>query len=213
MRGLHFKEFFMAFTTRGAAYLRTLRYDYCTPIQHCAAKPYIDLIKSRQKPVEVRINSTFYQKMEVGKLLCLHNQNLGKWVICKITRKTEYPTFIKMLRAEGLKKVLPFARTEEDGLKIYQNFPGAERVYKHGCVAIGLDPISSGQGPLRINKRTRRPKYHLHKRSNTQRTTSSTSKITGTKRKQSSTKPVEKKIKHDSPEKGKSKEKPKEEKK
>ena len=48
-----------------------------------------------------------------------------------------------MLINEGLKNMLPFADTLEEGIKVYQSFPGANRVKELGCCAIGVKHISS----------------------------------------------------------------------
>ena len=50
-----------------------------------------------------------------------------------------------MLISEGVKNMLPFLNNDEleKGIKVYQNFPGAERVKKFGCVAIGIKVIES----------------------------------------------------------------------
>ena len=48
-----------------------------------------------------------------------------------------------MLTSEGLKNMLPFADSLEEGIKIYRSFPGAKRVKELGCCAIGVKHISS----------------------------------------------------------------------
>lgn len=50
-----------------------------------------------------------------------------------------------MLISEGVKNMLPFLNNDEleKGIKVYQNFPGAERVKKYGCIAIGIKVTGS----------------------------------------------------------------------
>lgn len=50
-----------------------------------------------------------------------------------------------MLLSEGVKNMLPFLDAEdlEQGIKVYESFPGAERVKKFGCVAIGIKVIKA----------------------------------------------------------------------
>lgn len=69
------------------------------------------------------------------------NQN----IYGQISFKHEYKNFREMLLSEGVKNMLPFLDAEdlEQGIKVYESFPGAERVKKFGCVAIGINVIKA----------------------------------------------------------------------
>ncbi len=103
--------------------------------------PYIQWIAERVKKAEGRINWDIYQKMQVGETICFYND--PSYVLCKITFKHEYRSFRAMLENEGVQNMLPKANDVDEGVRIYESFPGAERVHTYGTVAIGLNPIDS----------------------------------------------------------------------
>lgn len=108
-----------------------------------AEMPFLSLIFEGKKTAEGRINSPVCQKMRPGDRLRLVDRQSGHYVLCAITYLHCYKSFRKMFDAEGLYNMLPFARTVEEGVAAYEAFPGARRVAKMGCVAIGVQPIES----------------------------------------------------------------------
>lgn len=102
-------------------------------------RPYIIWLAQGVKAAEGRINIPLFQKMKVGQTVCFHNR--FQYVLCKISFLHTYKGFREMLEKEGVKKMLPFARTIEEGIKVYQSFPGASRVSQFGAVAIGVEPL------------------------------------------------------------------------
>ena len=67
----------------------------------------------------------------------------NEYVLCKIVYLNFYDSFEEMISKEGFKNLIPFVKDEAETLKIYKSFPGAERVNKMGCCAIGVVKIKS----------------------------------------------------------------------
>ena len=43
-----------------------------------------------------------------------------------------------MLSTEGFENMIPFAKSFDEALQVYNSFPGSERVKSNGCCAIGI---------------------------------------------------------------------------
>lgn len=104
--------------------------------------PFLKYIASREKKAEGRIASKFVRNLKVGEKLLLFSK--VKFVVCNIKYLHFYKSFKEMLDVEGLENMVPFVETTQQALDIYNNFPGAARVKKLGCCAIGLDFIEDG---------------------------------------------------------------------
>ncbi len=103
--------------------------------------PFLQYIQSGKKKAEGRIAINFVKSFKTGDLLKLENSS--EYAVCEITYLNFYSDFEEMLTSEGLKNMLPFADSLEEGIKIYKSFPGAKRVNELGCCAIGIKHISS----------------------------------------------------------------------
>lgn len=107
---------------------------------------YFDYIMSGQKKFEGRVCGHQCNLMKSGDLLKMFDSRAGWGIICEITSVDKYKGFEEMLRAKGVLNMLPqlsnLQRSEEDlikeGVKVYQSFPGAQRVRNAGAVAIGV---------------------------------------------------------------------------
>lgn len=102
-------------------------------------RPYLTWLKDGIKKAEGRVNGPAYQKMKVGDSIVLHSRE--QYIHGIISFKHEYKTFEEMLQNEGITNMLPFLTNHDmaAAVDVYNNFPGAERVKKFGCVAIGID--------------------------------------------------------------------------
>ncbi|HRW58968.1 MAG TPA: ASCH domain-containing protein [Chlamydiales bacterium] len=109
------------------------------------AQPYIECIANGSKKAEGRIASPSHRELKIGQIICLHHAPTKKWVTCEITYIHHYSSFKEMLENEGLKNMLPFAKTLEEGIAIYMSFPKAERVHSMGALAIGIKPLASSE--------------------------------------------------------------------
>jgi ASC-1-like (ASCH) protein len=104
-------------------------------------EPYMTFIEEGKKTIEGRVGTPYYTKIRSGSILCLHNRIKEIW--CEVMRTRAYPTFKDMLEKEGLKNMLPQAKSIEEGVKIYRKFPTfAEKENKFGAYAIEVNFIN-----------------------------------------------------------------------
>ena len=103
-------------------------------------RPYLKWLSDGTKTAEGRVNTPSRRKMQVGEYIFLFDDDRNQNIYGQISFKHEYKTFREMLLNEGVKNMLPFLEAEnlEQGIKIYEDFPGSDRVKKFGCVAIGI---------------------------------------------------------------------------
>jgi ASC-1-like (ASCH) protein len=113
--------------------------DHSITIQNKRDRPYITWIAKGVKKAEGRVNTKFYDSLKKTQTVCFHN--FEEYVLCKITRLGEYSSFRSMIQREGLKNLLPFARSEEEGVRVYEGFRGSDRVRKCGALAICVEPL------------------------------------------------------------------------
>ena len=109
-------------------------------IINTADRPYLNWLVDGKKKAEGRVNSPKYRLMQVGDTISFCDRKTGHYVHGKIKFKHEYTSFEEMLISEGVSNMLPFLMNHElsEGVAVYNAFPGASRVHKLGCVAIGL---------------------------------------------------------------------------
>lgn len=103
--------------------------------------PFLQYISCGIKKSEGRIATEKVKSFKVGDILRLEGTNEN--ALCEITFLHFYKNFKEMLINEGLKTMLPFANTVDEGVKIYSSFPGANRIKQLGCCAIGVKCIES----------------------------------------------------------------------
>ena len=108
-------------------------------------RPYLKWLKDGIKTAEGRVNSEKYQEIQLGDEILFTDTQSENFIKGVVIFKHEYVSFKEMLISEGVKNMLPFLNNDEleKGIKVYQNFPGAERVKKYGCIAIGIKVTGS----------------------------------------------------------------------
>ena len=111
--------------------------------------PFLQYIANGLKKADGRVTTKTVKKFRVGDNLSLIANK--EYVLSEIVYLNFYKSFEEMLLKEGLKNMLPFVNSFEEGIKIYNSFPGASRVKKLGCCAIGVKYIS-GKLNFEINK-------------------------------------------------------------
>ncbi len=113
-------------------------------------RPYLSWLASGVKKAEGRVNSPKYRSMQIGDTVSFCDRKTGYYVYGKIKFKHEYMLFEDMLKTEGVSNMLPFLKDHElaEGIAIYNAFPGASRVHKFGCVAIGITTFKSNASPI-----------------------------------------------------------------
>jgi ASC-1-like (ASCH) protein len=118
---------------------------YRMSIINTPSRPYLKWLADGTKTAEGRVNTPSRKKMRVGDYIFLFDDDRDQNIYGQIEFKHEYKTFKDMLLNEGVKNMLPFLESKdlEQGIKIYEDFPGSERVKKFGCVAIGIEVIKA----------------------------------------------------------------------
>lgn len=115
-----------------------IKYVYKCEIHEVSCfEPYMTFIEEGKKTVEGRVGNSYYTKIKSGSVLRLYNREKEIW--CEVTHTHSYSTFKAMLEKEGLKNMLPQAKSIEDGIRIYRSFPTfAEKEKQFGAYAIGV---------------------------------------------------------------------------
>ncbi len=105
--------------------------------------PFLEYISRGEKTAEGRIATKFVKNLEIGELLQLKNETSS--VICNIRYLNFYRSFREMLTHEKFENMVPFVDSIEDAIKIYESFPGANRINSLGCCAIGISPMTDDE--------------------------------------------------------------------
>lgn len=99
---------------------------------------YYDLIKSGKKIYETRVYDPKRQKLKLLDTIEFSHRQTGHKMRAKIVELSWFPTFKNAITDCGLKKVMPNARSVEDAVKLYENFPHDEGSYKLGAKKYGV---------------------------------------------------------------------------
>ena len=102
-------------------------------------EPFLSLIRKEEKRVEGRVNSIMCRRLRTGDFIHFFNRCYG--ILCKITFLHDYSSFEQMLKREGVSNLLPGIHSIREGIRVYENFPGANREKRCGVVAIGIRVI------------------------------------------------------------------------
>ncbi|XP_015583632.1 uncharacterized protein LOC8284754 isoform X2 [Ricinus communis] len=94
-------------------------------------EPFFSLLKDGLKTIEGRCADDNYSRIEPGALLLIN-----KSVVLEVKDVRRYPSFLKMLEAESLSKVLPGVKTIEEGVEVYRKFYTEEKEMSNGVLAI-----------------------------------------------------------------------------
>ena len=105
-----------------------------------AERPYPTWLKEGIKTAEGRVNGPKYQKIHVGDGIKFVDTKTHRFIQGTAAFKRDYPSFEEMLKNEGVRNMLPFLKDGDltEGIRVYRNFPGADRVKQFGCTAIGI---------------------------------------------------------------------------
>lgn len=113
-------------------------------VQNRKDAPYLEFIRQGTKKAECRVNAPIFRKIKVGDTIQFHNRHEG--ILCRVTYLHKYNNFREMVIGEGVKNILPHIYREtveaeqliDRAVKIYEAFPGSERVKEFGSIAIGV---------------------------------------------------------------------------
>lgn len=119
--------------------INQIKSEHKLSIINTPKRPYLTWLKDGSKKAEGRVNSCTIQRMNVGESIILYSRD--QYIYGIISSKHLYKTFEEMLRNEGVKNMLPFLNNDEisAAVDVYNSFPGAERVERFGCAAIGIE--------------------------------------------------------------------------
>ena len=99
-------------------------------------EPHFTNIQNGAKIYELRVNDPKRQKMNIGDIIKIsHNDDETKTYQVVIVDKQIYSNFRKAIEDSGIKKVLPYSNSIDNGVKLYESFSGyTEKAKKYGVV-------------------------------------------------------------------------------
>jgi len=105
------------------------------------AEPYFSFVKNGQKTIEGRIAKDKYKNIKVDDHFIVHNDDETDFVEVKIIGIRKYPSIKELLEHEDLQKILPNAKSIDEGIETYKKFYTAEHEKEFGVVAIEIKKI------------------------------------------------------------------------
>ena len=104
---------------------------------------YFDAIKSGLKTVEGRVYSSKFKDLKAGMNIIFSSIKTNETIICTVEAINLYANFTNMLQAEGFHNMLPGITSIDEGVALYENFPGyRDDVKKNGALAIRIKKTS-----------------------------------------------------------------------
>ena len=103
-------------------------------------EPHFTNVLTGKKIYETRVNDPKRQKMNIGDIIKIrHNDDKKKTYMIVITERKLYKTFRDAIVDSGVKKVLPNTNSTNNGIKLYESFPGyIEGAKQYGVVRFTL---------------------------------------------------------------------------
>lgn len=99
---------------------------------------YFDYILNKKKIYETRVNDPKRQKIHLLDTVTFKDRNSKRTFKTLITELSYFKDFKSAIIDSGLKKVLPNAKTINDGIKLYESFPHDEGTFKKGAKKYGV---------------------------------------------------------------------------
>ena len=104
---------------------------------------YFHAIKIGLKIVEGRPNSLKFKDIAPGDKISFTCVSTHEIIYCTVIAVTGYSNFYEMLDQQGLQNMLPGVNDIQQGVAVYENFPGyREKVKKYGAIAIEIKLIA-----------------------------------------------------------------------
>ncbi|GAV90609.1 ASCH domain-containing protein [Cephalotus follicularis] len=94
-------------------------------------EPYFTQLKDGVKTVEGRCAVGDYKCIRSGALILIN-----KWLVLEVQEVHHYDSFLEMLEAESLTKVLPGVKTMEEGVQVYRKFYTEQKEKSNGVLGI-----------------------------------------------------------------------------
>jgi len=95
-------------------------------------EPFLSLIKSGQKKVEGRLAKEKYLNLKKGDLIRINDAEV------EVVGVSEYKSFKDMITMEGIKNVIPNAKSLEEAINVYYKFYSKEDENSFGVVGISI---------------------------------------------------------------------------
>ena len=99
---------------------------------------YFNYIKNRVKLYETRVYDKKRQKVKLLDIVKFTDKGSNNIFEAKITELSYFKDFKEAILDTGLKKLLPNARTINQGIKMYESFPHSEGTFKEGAKKFGV---------------------------------------------------------------------------
>lgn len=116
--------------------------DHTTYHNH-RAEPYFTFMQQGKKTIEGRIKKGYYRLIKPCDHIIIYNEDETKNLEVLVKRVTTYKSFKELLENEILGKVLPDAKTIDQGISIYKIFYSKEQEKKFGVVAIEVEKANN----------------------------------------------------------------------
>jgi ASC-1-like (ASCH) protein len=110
----------------------------CTTYHNHRAEPYFTFVKQGKKTIEGRIRKGYYRLIKPGDHIIIFNEEETDNLEVLVKRVAPYESIWEMLKAEPLKKIVPDAKSIDDGVQIYRRFYTEEQEKEFGVVAIEI---------------------------------------------------------------------------
>ena len=99
---------------------------------------YFNYIKNKTKLYETRVYDEKRQQIKLLNKVKFKERGSKRSFNAIIIELAYFKNFKDAIKPVGIKKVLPNARSLEDGVKIYEQFPHKEGSYKKGAKKFGV---------------------------------------------------------------------------
>ena len=99
---------------------------------------YFDFIKEGKKIYETRVYDEKRKEMKLLDIILFKDRGSKRTFKAKITELSYFKNFKDAILASGLKKVLPNARSVDEGVQLYEKFPHSTGTFKTGAKNFGV---------------------------------------------------------------------------
>lgn len=99
---------------------------------------YFDFILSGKKKYETRVYDKKRQEIQLMNVVLFKDRGSTRTFKARITELSYYSNFRDAIVDVGLKKVLPNAKSIDEGVKLYESFPHSEGTFKKGAKKFGV---------------------------------------------------------------------------
>ena len=99
---------------------------------------YFNYIRDGKKIYETRVYDPKRQQIKLKDIVTFYDRGSKKKFKAMITELSWFKNFKDAIQDAGLKKVLPNARSLDDGVKLYEKFPHSEGSYKKAAKKYGV---------------------------------------------------------------------------